>query len=160
VANFRFGDRKDSYAAQIGKPKNIGVIGAAYFAEYERPRMLGRGFEATRGGGGDDTYETFGGACGTTRGGGTKGVGHDVGTEFGQRTEQRVTRVQWTRGTQREIFAIEYASEENLRKAGVIIDPPLGAVNPFPGDDDKITGCQPPKGWKDGTKKRRRSPRR
>jgi len=37
VAAFRFGKVNDSYAAQMGKPRNVGVIGIAFFAEAGDP---------------------------------------------------------------------------------------------------------------------------
>ncbi len=37
VATFRFGGVGASYAAQMGKPRNIGVIGVAVFEEKEKP---------------------------------------------------------------------------------------------------------------------------
>ncbi len=33
VAAFRFSDMQDSYAGRVGKPRNIGVVGAAFFRE-------------------------------------------------------------------------------------------------------------------------------
>lgn len=145
VAAFHFGDRQDSYAAQLDKPANIGVIAVVFYEELERPRphvfsmntrggCLGGGLEGTRGGG------TFGGPV--TKG----GVGHDMGTEFGQRTEHRVNTVQFARGRQVARFVIEYASRENLVKGGIIRTAPLGEVNPFPGDAEP--GCTPPKNWR------------
>ena len=104
VAAFHFGDRRDSYAAQLDKPANVGVIAVIFYEE--RPRFrhtlsmsprggcLGGGLEGTRGGG------TFGPA---TKG----GVGHDMGTEFGQRTEHRVNTTQFDRGREVARFVIE-----------------------------------------------------
>lgn len=37
VATFRFGTIEQSYAAQIGKPRNVGVIGVAMFEELQPP---------------------------------------------------------------------------------------------------------------------------
>jgi len=143
VAAFHFGDRRDSYAAQLDKPANVGVI-AVVFYEEDRPRRhvlsmsprggcLGGGLEGnTRGG-------TFGPA---TRG----SVGHDMGTEFGQRTEHKVTTTQFRRGREVARFVIEYASRESLVQAGIIRSAPLGEVDPFPADNEP--GCKPPKGWR------------
>lgn len=127
VAKFRFGAPGDSYAAQLDKPDNIGVIAIVVYAEQHFETPVCRG-GATRGG--------------VTRGG-TRG--HDTGTEFGDRTEQRVetTKIPFQRGPEVARFVIEYASADSLRQAGILVDPPLGAVNPFPAD----TGCTPPKNW-------------
>jgi len=145
VAAFHFGDRADSYAAQLDKPAYVGVIAVIFYEEVRPVRHVmsmsprggclggGGGLEGTRGG-------TFGG--GATKG----GLGHDMGTEFGQRKEHKVTNVDFKRGREVARFVIEYASRESLIKAGVITDAPLGEVNPFPGDRE--TGCKPPKGWR------------
>ncbi len=145
VAAFHFGDRRDSYAAQLDKPANVGVIAVVFYEERPRFRrnMLSM---STRGG------CLGGGLEGNTRGGGsygpaTKGgVGHDMGTEFGRRTEHRVNTTEFDRGREVARFVIEYASRENLIKAGVINTAPLGEVDPFPGDSGP--GCTPPKGWR------------
>jgi len=147
TAAFHFGDRSDSYAAQLDKPKNIGVIAVVFYSERRRYRgsmlsmtkggCLGGGLEGTGGGG----NETFGG--GATRGG---GVGHDMGTEFGRRTEHKVTTTQFERDAQMATIVIEYASREKLIEAGIIREQPLGDVNPFPADEEP--GCKPPKGWR------------
>lgn len=138
VARFRFGDREDSYAAQLDKPENIGVIGVIFFAERE-PVYRDLTLEVcgpTRGGG-----HTFGG--GPTRVATSRGAGHDVGTAFGQRDEHVVNRTQFERAEEVARFVLEYASFESLKAAGVIKDSVLGNVSAF-GDE----GCVPPKGWK------------
>ncbi len=143
VAAFHFGDRRDSYAAQLDKPANVGVIAVVFYEERPRFRRnmmsmssrggcLGGGLEGTRGG-------TFGPAS-------KGGVGHDMGTEFGQRTEHKVNTTTFDRGREVARFVFEYASRENLIKGGVVSDAPLGEVNPFPGDAEP--GCKPPKGWR------------
>jgi len=140
VAAFHFGDRRDSYAAKLDKPANVGVIAVVFYAE-DRPvrHVLSM---SPRGG------CLGGGLEGTLRGGGaTKGgLGHDMGTEFGQRKEHKVTQVDFDRGREVARFVIEYASRESLVKAGIISDAPLGEVNPFPGDAEP--GCKPPTGWR------------
>lgn len=144
IAAFHFGDRADSYAAQLDKPKNVGVLAVVFYSERPRYRgsmmsmtkggCLGGGLEGTRGGG------TFGG--GATRG----GVGHDMGTEFGQRKEHKVTTTSFERQSQMSTIVIEYASREKLIEAGIIREPALGDVNPFPADEE--AGCKPPKNWR------------
>lgn len=143
VAAFHFGDRRDSYAAQLDKPANVGVIAVIFYEEVRATRhvlsmsprggCLGGGLEGnTRGG-------TFGPA---TKG----GLGHDMGTEFGQRTEHKVNTTNFRRGREVARFVIEYASRESLIESGIIPAAPLGEVNPFPADSEP--GCKPPKGWR------------
>jgi hypothetical protein len=132
VAAFQFGDRSDSYAAQLDKPSNIGAIGVIVFGEYEPPAvdhgMLG--------------MESCGGA---SKGGGHSKGGHDMGTEFGRRTEQRTTTTEFERAHEVTRLALEYASYDSLVSAGIIqSNPPLGRVDAFADD----SGCKPPKGWR------------
>ena len=141
VAAFHFGDRRDSYAAQLDKPANVGVIAVVFYEE--RPRFRRNMLSVSTRGGCLGGGQTKGGLEGhATRG----GVGHDMGTEFGQRTEHKVDTTTFDRGREVARFVFEYASRENLIKAGIISSAPLGDVNPFPGDAD--TGCKPPKGWR------------
>ncbi len=144
VAAFHFGDRRDSYAAQLDKPANVGVIAVAFYEERPRIRRNVLSMSSRGGclGGGGLEGNTRGGHA--TRGG---GVGHDMGTEFGQRTEHKVSTTSFDRGREVARFVFEYASRENLVKAGIISDAPLGEVNPFPGDGAG-PGCTPPKGWR------------
>ncbi|MCC6977234.1 MAG: hypothetical protein IT343_02880 [Candidatus Melainabacteria bacterium] len=139
VAAFHFGDRADSYAAQLDKPKNIGVLAVVFYSERPYIRTLR---SITKGG------CMGGGLEGNTRGGGATrgGVGHDMGTEFGQRQEHKVNTTTFQRHSQLATIVIEYASREKLIEAGIIRDTPLGNVNPFPADNEP--GCKPPKKWR------------
>ena len=146
VAAFHFGDRTDSYAAQLDKPKNIGVLAVVFYSE--RPRFRGSMMSMTKGGclGGGLEGNTRGGGTfggGATRGG---GVGHDMGTEFGKRQDHKVTTTQFERQSQMSTIVIEYASREKLIEAGIIREAALGDVNPFPADEEP--GCKPPKNWR------------
>jgi hypothetical protein len=42
VAAFRFTSPDDSYSARMGTPENVGVVGAAFFPEHERPVVTRR----------------------------------------------------------------------------------------------------------------------
>lgn len=140
VAKFHFGDRADSYAAQLDKPQNIGVIAVIFYAERRayRPALSMTKGGCLGGGHRSGGADTFGGAA--TRG------GHDMGTEFGRRTDHKVTTTNFERAGEVGRFVIEYASRESLIAAGIIKDAPLGDVEPFPGFKD--AGCKPPSGWK------------
>jgi hypothetical protein len=141
VAAFHFGDRNDSYAAQLGKPKNVGIIAAKFFSEYINQPVYRRRFPMA---------ETLGGT--RSRG------GHDMGTEFGDRREHEVSSTPFERDREVVTLAIDYASEASLRRRGILpAEPPLGSVNAFPGDQPSGPGCKPPAGWK-GAK--RPAPRR
>lgn len=136
VAAFRFGDRRDSYAAQLDKPENVGVIGVIFHSEYQPQYDIcsdGGGFEGTRG------------SHSPRRGNASAGAaGHDMGTEFGRRTDHRVENTAFTKDREVCRFVIEYASYESLVAAGIISTSPLGNVDPF-GDNG---GCKPPTNWR------------
>jgi hypothetical protein len=71
---------------------------------------------------------------------------HDMGTEFGARTEFLTHDVEFARGAQVASFAIEYASHEKLVQAGIIPGESSPVhPNPFPADN---SGCTPPPGWR------------
>jgi hypothetical protein len=129
VAAFRFGDRRDSYAAYLDKPTNVGVIAAVFYEE--RPVPIPLQVHVRRGDGG--------GAV-------TKGRGHDMGTAFGHRMDHHVSTTEFIRGREVARIVIEYASKESLQKAGIPVEAPLGQVEPFPAD--RSYGCVPPRNWR------------
>lgn len=140
VAQFKFVKRSKSYSAQMGTPDSVGVIAVVVFSE--RPRSNYR-----RGG------------CFPGAGGGRFSMTSEkgsVGTGFGDRTEQSVTRVQFDVGPEVARFVIEYDTAANLRARGFVKKGEARDVDPFPGDQkDQGPGATPPPGWKD-----RRSPRK
>lgn len=136
VAQFVFVDPSDSYAALTGDASNVGVIGVALYTE----RMAAPEFILR------SSPQTFGGGVtkGVTRG------GHDAGTGYGRQQTEVVGKTDFPRDpvTPVATLVIEYATEASLRARGILKDPPLGAVTPFPADTTPaITGAKPPKGW-------------
>jgi hypothetical protein len=138
-AGFYFIGKGGSYAKLTDRPTNVGVIGAAFFSEYEH--II---FESCLSFGPRDRGDTFGA---TTKGGGLE---HSAGTGFGRRIENKVGSTSFRRDQQVAQFVLEYDFREQLVKAGIIKSAPLGEVDPFPGDAKPrpITGCRPPVGWK------------
>ncbi len=141
VASFEFGSLPESYAAQMGKPDNIGVIGVAFF--HEKPPVM-------------DDYLNFGGGmakgCGPTRGtprGGTLGgAPKGVGTAFGRQQGHRVTTVPFDRDDHScGQIMLRYDSVEGLEARGIPVRQKPDRVvdaNPFPSD----AGCTPPNNWR------------
>jgi hypothetical protein len=139
VAHFFFGSLPEAYASQMGKPENIGVIGAAIYYErhYEPPAFdygQTKGLGPMRGG-------TLGGE--TTRG---------IGTGFGRRTEHQVHRVQFDReDSAAHELVIRYDEAEGLRNRGITLTAAHNTgdrvvdAKPFPEDE---TGATPPRGWR------------
>ncbi|MBX9670867.1 MAG: hypothetical protein K2X93_24965 [Candidatus Obscuribacterales bacterium] len=150
VAKFRFGDRRDSYAAQMDKPQNVGVISVVFFAEANNYMELMGGSQIPFGAEG----------CGPTSFGPKTmagPAGHDMGTEFGDVQKHKVHVESFERGAEVARLTLEYASRANLQKAGVIgPDAPLGKVDPFPGDNKPSgPGCKPPANWRRRNRRRR-----
>jgi hypothetical protein len=70
---------------------------------------------------------------------------HDMGTEFGARTNFDTFYTHFNRGAIVAFFSIEYASHEKLVQAGILPHDDVSvspSPNPFPAD-----GCPPPPGW-------------
>lgn len=132
VAKFLFAAIDKAYAAQMGKPTNIGVIGCAIFKEKRE-------------------YPIFS-FCDTVlyRKSGPsheKGVARGIGTGFGDKVEHRVTTVEFDRQSNPDmVMSIYYKDIAGLKAIGVNLKPIAEIVkpNPFP---MKETGCTPPPGW-------------
>lgn len=152
VAKFRFGDRRDSYAAQMDKPQNVGVISVVFIAENNNNIMELMG--DSRGSLGAEGCGPT--SCGPKAMGGA--AGHDMGTEFGDVQQHKVREEFFERGPEVARLTLEYASRANLQKAGIIgPDAPLGKVDPFPGDAKPSgPGCKPPANWRGRNRNRRR----
>lgn len=187
VAHFHFGQRHDSYAARMGKPKNIGVIAAKVFTEkhavrpwpiddvvpprllppitqldsYRRPGVYkdsiygdeGTNLQPRMASGKlqqqciDDRlqsrdYKHPAPARATTW---YTPVEHDMGSEFGRKTDFETRDVAFQRGAEIATIAIDYASREKLIAAGIIARSATATEpNPFPAD---TYACTPPAGW-------------
>lgn len=140
VAHFFFGSLPEAYAAQMGKPTNIGVIGAAIFFEkrFDVPVWNEGNMKSLSMRGGPESY---GGEA--TR---------SIGTGFGRLTEHKVQSVRFDREDHTAaVMEIRYDDDEGLfRKYGIRVTSAHNAgdsiidANPFPGD----TGATPPPGWR------------
>lgn len=139
AARFVFSSLPDSYAAQMGQPTNVGVVGVTFWNEKEyrldQPprRSMGRPKGLSLG------------DFGPTRSAG-------VGTGFGREIEHQVSSVHFKR--EHSFVAqlvLRYDDAEGLRKLGITVvsshDYPDHVIeaNPFPASG---SGCQPPSGWR------------
>jgi hypothetical protein len=119
VAAFSFEERGKSYAAQVGRPENIGVIGLiAVEEEMVRPRLAIE--EKAAPAPGMRSHADVGGT-------GT-GYGHDI--------DSHVVHVPFVRSANKRFVTIYYDTEEALRRAGVLVDRPTPV--PFPGDTEFV----------------------
>lgn len=132
VAQFFFSALGESYAHQMSKPTNVGVIGCAIFKEKTfKPVMPGLfmlhspNFRSCR-----DSQE--------------KGIG----TGFGKKTDHRVTAVEFERAstTPAKIITIRYAERNELITMGVDLGAKatIASAVPFPAE----VGCVPPTNWR------------
>lgn len=173
VAHFRFGDKSASYANLMGHPRNVGVIGVKLYADADRrsyvvpypysPHILE--YRGNRLHGGPAPHSSDGSGSGPTFGDEqarserlgaarlqklpamSSSLDHDMGTEFGARTNYNTRDISFNRGAIVASFSIEYASHDKLVSAGIlpiyrnVVAPPV--PDPFPADS-----CPPPPGWR------------
>ncbi|WP_437840460.1 hypothetical protein [Sorangium sp. So ce1153] len=169
VATFRFGSIEQSYAAQIGKPRNVGVIGVAVFEELAPPPHPPPPPFAPSFGGGAAPPAPFGGPPTGSKGFGpptgapppapavprapgaapAPAAPKGLGTTFGERRESRITSTQFDRATPQPgaVLVIRYEQREGLRALGIDVDglSQRETANPFPAE----TGfAKPPPGWR------------
>jgi hypothetical protein len=126
VAAFRFVDRAESYAARIGRPENIGVIGLVAFEE-----QMGRPVPSPLAEGSKPGGKRLSGKVGS------------IGTEYGREIESRIYYVDFVRSNNRRAVTIYYDTVGALRAAGVPVDGPTPV--PFPGDGEFVL---PPPGYR------------
>lgn len=160
VAAFYFAEQPRAYAAQIGKPENIGVIGVKFWYEevlpyeyeYERysssPPLPPSSMPPILGG---VPSAPAPGALPPPQIGAPTSPTPGLGTGFGKRMDHHVTNTEFTRDeTTVQMLVLRYDTPENLEARGIILDSrraqsdKLLQANPFPADD---TGCTPPPGW-------------
>lgn len=141
VAEFRFGKPEGSYAALIGNPTNIGVIGAVITLERHVPLPRFKDSEVRLRSAGPV-------AKGMNRG---PSMSPGLGTEFGSRAQHQVSTVSVNLEDHPAAqLAIRYDTGVNLEARGIILSDPHAhndavlAANPFPGQE----GATPPPGWK------------
>lgn len=150
VAQFLFSTTfGESYAAQMGKPTDVGVIGCAVF--YEKPPVPVR----------PDYYfmdepnvtrrfgEKLRSVKSTTSGlSELQGRAQNIGTGFGHQVGHRVVRVRFDKATEtpNAVLTIYYDDREGLKAKGIDLAnrPKIYDPNPFPGQ----SGCVPPPGWR------------
>ncbi len=143
VARFFFANYEQSYAAQMDRPTNIGVIGCAIFREMTFSPPV--------------TYKIPYGEPPHTRGdeypaleGSTESFMPNIGTGFGDRTKHHVTEVNFRRQTgPSHTFEIFYDDRNGLTAKGVNLKPQVAILKPvaFPKEEEN-QGCSPPPGWR------------
>jgi hypothetical protein len=117
VAAFAFVEREKSYAALMGRPENVGVIGLVAIEELAvRPQPLLR----------EDRQLS------TAQKG--KGEVGNTGTGYGRDVDSRIYYVPFVRSNNKRTITIYYDTVEALRKAGVPVDRPTPV--PFPRDSE------------------------
>ncbi len=126
VAAFRFVDRERSYAAKMGRPENIGVIGLIAIEELAwQPSPV---------------LEQRAKAPNALRAAGQVG---SIGTEYGREIDSHIYYVPFLRSGNWQASTIYYDTVAALRAAGVPVDVP--SVVPFPADPQF---APPPPGYR------------
>ncbi|NTW15718.1 MAG: hypothetical protein HGA38_05145 [Candidatus Moranbacteria bacterium] len=139
VAHFKFGALPESYAEKQGMPENVGAIGVVFFFERKAPEFLPNFDLRTKGIRPPVMYSAAPGSYSAS-----------IGTEFGRRTEHRVTNVNFDREPSPAAeLVLRYDEASNLESRGIrLIGSHVGRdavreASPFPAD----IGCVPPRGW-------------
>ncbi len=177
VATFRFGGVEQSYASQIGKPRNVGVIGVAVFAEASPPPPVhvAPPFESVAPPPGPTPYPAppgsmppVGGArrsdgapapapsarassSGPAPGGapGPRPAPSGLGTTFGERRESKVGSTQFDRATSAPVgvMVLRYEDRDGLRALGIDVDGLQRRETANPFPGESQF-AKPPPGWK------------
>lgn len=150
VATFRFGGVEQAYATQIGKPRNVGVIGVAVFEEMPPPPprpaapippASAAPYPQSPAPGARAPAPASGGAPSPAPSG--------LGTSFGERRTSAVGSTQFERKTTAPagVAALRYEDREGLRALGIDVDglARRETANPFPAESQF---AKPPPGWK------------
>jgi hypothetical protein len=164
VATFRFTTPGDSYASRMGSRQNIGVIGAAVFAERSRIRVPHRRFKPSarlRKSSGALSGQYDAEDVAPSRGGGLGSASHsmsakkssrrrshqsEIGTQYGERRHSATQETTFVR-TSSHPFArlmITYDSERGLRRRGVIYHTPAPPSSPRPFPEESSYATPPP----------------
>jgi hypothetical protein len=151
VASFFFSSLPEAYAAQMGKPTNIGVIGAKFFYE-KLPEEYGARLpppmlppQPAWEGAPRSPAAVPGAPPAQNR----VPLAPGVGTGFGSRQTHNIQTVSFERDhTTMQTLVLRYDTAENLEARGIILHERGDRVmkaDPFPGDSN----CTPPPGWKE-----------
>jgi hypothetical protein len=137
VAAFRFSSVRDSYAARTHHPRNVGVVGVAFFAErpppvvhYSPPRpVTSRAAPAPPAENADKEApapRTLGPSAPKAEGAGASAARPGLGTEFGETRESRVVETSFVRSSASPmaVSEVRYDDREGLLSRGIQIDPP------------------------------------
>lgn len=121
VAGFYFTELTNSYAARVGRPENVGVIGVGVFRKRER-------FD-------DFAGESQAPPSASASEKGRARAESRLGTGHGEWQNAPVVRVPFERATRdpEEVIRLFYDSRENLMAQGIVVHRPREFPDPFPG---------------------------
>jgi hypothetical protein len=136
VAAFSFEEREKSYAARMGRPENLGVIGLIAVEEEGSPIWLREEMKdsAKRALAPSGIHEGYG-----------KDVG-GIGTGYGRDVESHIYYVPFVRSANKRTVTIYYDTVEALRRAGVPVDWTYPV--PFPVDTEFVPPPPPFPGYR------------
>lgn len=147
IAAFEFTRQSESYAAQTGRPGNVGVIGVAVFRERNPPPVYRNKIGAASEGEAKRAPELPPAAAPSASAGAAQDsmarresapVQESLGTGHGQREDSGASYTTFRRASDRpaEVVSVRYDSWNNLVARGVIPRPrpQPDRPNPFPGN--------------------------
>jgi hypothetical protein len=136
VAAFRFSSVRDSYAARTHHPRNVGVVGVAFFAERPRPvvhdppprPMTSRAASAPPAEYAEQTPApaTPNAAPKAAGGAAPSAARPGLGTQFGETRESRVVETTFVRASASPtaMSELRYDDRDGLLSRGISLDPP------------------------------------
>jgi hypothetical protein len=144
VAAFRFSSVDDSYAARTGRPRDVGVIGVAFFRERPPPPPRARPPVSIAPEGELDLSRKSAGAGGGASSGAARDMAPSpaaaaaaprrpgLGTQFGEQAESHVSEVAFVRADASPILVsqLRYDDREGLLSRGI-------DIVPLPSDRDR-----------------------
>jgi len=165
AAKFAFAGKRDSYASQIDRGQNIGVIGALVYKEKSISYPLHTPYIWNSNISPINNYNPIGyypfdsinissslGINSSTASASQEAFyNQSLGTAFGDQTSFVTQSVAFNRGEQLVVMSLYYDNLRGLRARGVPTDrrPKIShQPNAFPG----LTGCKPPPNWQRSTK--------
>jgi hypothetical protein len=159
VAAFEFTSLPDSYAARIGRPQDVGVIGVAVFREaptievsqarpQPRAQGLAKAAPAPEPGRAEAAAAATEADAGASRRAQAPVARDRLGTGHGERETSvaRVTTFERASAVPAQRVEIRYDSLDNLVAAGIVPPPPVAAASPhaFPADPPRAYVPDPP----------------
>ncbi len=150
VAAFRFSSVRDSYAARVGRPRNVGVVGVAFFGERPAPVWRSRAPAPAMGrdepappAAAQDAESSAPSPSKSASRGAPAASRPGLGTQFGESRESRVVETAFVRASSSPLAVSElrYDDRDGLLSRGIQLTPP--PRDPRAAENERRDDAQP-----------------